>query len=819
MAKKNKKGGKNTNNSAPGAASTSQCSGGSARPANQAGPSKQNVPANQAGPSKQNVPVNQGGAAKQNIQGSSSKQNVSANQAGPSKQNGPVKQTGASKQNGPVKQTSKETVNKQNKSSSKNVIKKKAPPPKSTKPPPKDLKHLPAPKSTHAPAEFRLKCILLFKQEYPMFYHDNVKTPPVNFYYKFSTTKDRKAPAEMAIFNCVDQLVAQDKKDTILTTITSVLDNSNPLLINYDIVLYVLAKCLQLVQQDPKAKLPSTAIIEFRTKVLELAVDRVAGQNSERFLMFVLYMLNFSPKSLRPDAVRKQLQKWYMGKESDQLVVLVAKCSVYQGLSHANVLKLIHFDVFHQSPDKKLALYAIAFGFAYVSHRLISGKFLATPRVPPFVTSDDCFDKASDKVKTIVKDVAVVRCNTSHQKVVAAAVKTHSLGIESVCPKFAKSFKVNTACLEGMTQRGLLQSMHRLRKDNVLSSEDHAIVDESTTCGTYVKQLGASPVTEPPLHPAEVLAAYAEYVLAPETKMASFQKKAVKPPPSEGGGGDQAQEKSEDETPILTAKAPEPAIVSALQELYKSSFSNLKTHDSLKISVCLDLQPRFESQPCRDYRPLSGSHVAVLVLESLLRMVDYKMDNIRLVGFKDAKVRPIVRLKTHNCGTKVESKAEAEEDENDGDDNLEGLDDLVDELATVKLEDAPEAEKEEESGKDSADSIIKNYEKIWRYYKRQIPKARGITIHKLLSWSIKQMWHPDVYVVICSQENLSLYKTNVIFAEYMEKTKRKNTKLIVISPCSHLKSCRVVHRANMLHIVGFDSRISHVIEDFLSGKI
>jgi hypothetical protein len=57
------------------------------------------------------------------------------------------------------------------------------------------------------------------------------------------------------------------------------------------------------------------------------------------------------------------------------------------------------------------------------------------------------------------------------------------------------------------------------------------------------------------------------------TKMASFQKKAVKPPPSEGGGGDQAQEKSEDETPVLTAKAPEPAIVSALQELYKSSFS------------------------------------------------------------------------------------------------------------------------------------------------------------------------------------------------------------------------------------------------------
>jgi hypothetical protein len=44
-------------------------------------------------------------------------------------------------------------------------------------------------------------------------------------------------------------------------------------------------------------------------------------------------------------------------------------------------------------------------------------------------------------------------------------------------------------------------------------------------------------------------------------------------------------------------------------------------------------------------------------------------------------------------------------------------------------------------------------------------------------------------------------------------------RLIVISPCSHLKSCRVVHRANMLHIVGFDSRISHVIEDFLSGKI
>jgi hypothetical protein len=90
--------------------------------------------------------------------------------------------------------------------------------------------------------------------------------------------------------------------------------------------------------------------------------------------------------------------------------------------------------------------------------------------------------------------------------------------IESYNKNFAQLlfyFQVNTACLEGMTQRGLLQSMHRLRKDNVLSSEDHAIVDESTTCGTYVKQLGASPVTEPPLHPAEVLAAYAEYVLAP----------------------------------------------------------------------------------------------------------------------------------------------------------------------------------------------------------------------------------------------------------------------------------------------------------------
>uniref|UniRef100_A0A8D9BVL9 Uncharacterized protein n=1 Tax=Cacopsylla melanoneura TaxID=428564 RepID=A0A8D9BVL9_9HEMI len=433
---------------------------------------------------------------------------------------------------------------------------------------PRDMKPLPAPRCIHAPVQFRLKCILLFKQECPMYCPENLETPPLNFFYK-KYPSDMKAPQEMEIFKSVDQIVAANLKEPnslnmILKIILLVLDNNNPLLINYDMVLYVLAKCLHMVRQDPKAKLPSPSIIDFRTKVLNLAVDRVCGQNSGRLLMFVLYMLSLSRKALQVEAVRKQLKHWYMTKESDQLLVIVAKHSSYQGLTHAMLLKEIHFDVTNQSTDKKLALFAIMFGFSYVAHRLTSGKFLDKPTVPKFVTESDVFDKGSDQVKAVIKDVAVARCPTSHQKAVAVVVKTHILGIQNVATRFHKSFKVNTACIEVMSRRALLQSMHRLRIENVLSSEPHAIVDTVSTADTYVRTLNAA-TAEPPLHPAEVLFAYAEYALVAKSKLASLMKKEEV----------QSQKTDSKDLPLPSKvpKAPEPAIITALNNLCQSSFA------------------------------------------------------------------------------------------------------------------------------------------------------------------------------------------------------------------------------------------------------
>ncbi|KAL1447115.1 hypothetical protein WDU94_005459, partial [Cyamophila willieti] len=276
------------------------------------------------------------------------------------------------------------------------------------------------------------------------------------------------------------------------------------------------------------------------------------------------------------------------------------------------------------------------FGFSYVAHRLTSGKFLDKPTVPKFVTESDVFDKGSDTVKGIIKDVAVARCPTSHQKVVATVVKTHNLGIQNVATRFHKSFKVNTACIELMSRRELLRSMHRLRIDNVLSSEPHAIVDTVSTADTYVRTLNAA-TAEPPLHPAEVLLAYAEYALVPKLKLASLTRKEEEGQP----------EKTDSKVPLMTPKPPEPTILTALNLMYQSSFANIKSHDSLKVMVCLDLQTCMSSRWVRNYPALTGSHVAMHVVEVLYRMVGEKPDQMRLVGFKDVKVKPIKRLKLH----------------------------------------------------------------------------------------------------------------------------------------------------------------------------
>ncbi|KAL1454384.1 hypothetical protein WDU94_010651 [Cyamophila willieti] len=519
-------------------------------------------------------------------------------------------------------------------------------------------------------------------------------------------------------------------------------------------------------------------------------------------------MLSFSRKAFQVEAVRKQLKHWYMTKDADQLLVMVAKCSSYQGLTHAIVLKEIHFDITNQSTDKKLALFAIMFGFSYVAHRLTSGKFLDKPTVPKFVTESDVFDKGSDTVKGIIKDVAVARCPTSHQKAVATVVKTHNLGIQNVATRFHKSFKVNTACIELMSRRELLRSMHRLRIDNVLSSEPHAIVDTVSTADTYVRTLNAA-TAEPPLHPAEVLLAYAEYVLVPKLKLASLTRKEEEGQP----------EKADSKVPLMTPKPPEPTILTALNLMYQSSFANIKSHDSLKVMVCLDLQTCMSSRWVRNYPALTGSHVAMHVVEVLYRMVGEKPDQMRLVGFKDVKVKPIKRLKLH---VKEETAPETAEDENN-ENNLEQLDDLSNDLAEklkVTTEDDIKVTSEGDGDKSSnADSIIAGYDKLWQHYKQQVPEAQGVTFHKLLSWATKQQWDPDVFVVICSQENLSLYKNNVMFGEYVQKTNRAKTKLITISPCSHLKSSRLIHAKNMLHIVGFDEKVTHLIDDFLSDKV
>ncbi|KAL1447826.1 hypothetical protein WDU94_013877, partial [Cyamophila willieti] len=336
MTKKNKKGPKSATSNDPTPSSSAAQSSSS----NQNNPSK----AKNAQPiniEKQNTPSS--------AQPSTSNQNVNVtNKAKPNAQ-----KVNANVNKSKVNGANKPKANAANKPRANVPPKKISLAPRAADFTPREMKPLPAPRCIHSPVQFRLKCILLFKQECPMYCPENLETPPLNFFFK-KYPADRKLPQEMEIFKSVDQIVAANLKEPnslnmIEKTIVSVLDNNNPLLINYDMVLYVLAKCLHIVRQDPKAKLPSPTIIEFRTKVLKMAVDRVAGQNSERFLMFGLFMLSFSRKAFQVEAVRKQLKHWYMTKDADQLLVMVAKCSSYQGLTHAIVLKEIHFDITNQS--------------------------------------------------------------------------------------------------------------------------------------------------------------------------------------------------------------------------------------------------------------------------------------------------------------------------------------------------------------------------------------------------------------------------------------------------------------------------------------
>lgn len=62
---------------------------------------------------------------------------------------------------------------------------------------------------------------------------------------------------------------------------------------------------------------------------------------------------------------------------------------------------------------------------------------------------------------------------------------------------------------------------------------------------------------------------------------------------------------------------------------------------------------------------------------------------------------------------------------------------------------------------------------------QQVRGTRGITVHKL--FSLAEKWHqflPDVFVVICLQENLTLYKAHILFSDYVEKSKKKNAKWV-----------------------------------------
>lgn len=97
-------------------------------------------------------------------------------------------------------------------------VKAKAPKPIAQQPPVSE-EQIKATKTTHAPAAIRLKFSILFKQETAFYVPDIIQTPIVNHPFRLSC--DVKSQG-LEISKSIDQLVAQDKINDIVTTITSV---------------------------------------------------------------------------------------------------------------------------------------------------------------------------------------------------------------------------------------------------------------------------------------------------------------------------------------------------------------------------------------------------------------------------------------------------------------------------------------------------------------------------------------------------------------------------------------------------------------------
>lgn len=193
MVRKNKKGPRNTNSN-----SASTSSNIDQNPTAQ----NSNKVANPKGTTKASNAAQPNSAAP-NVVPSNSKPKASSSQAGSKQQ--------------PSNQ--KKSTNTSN-SKKRKPVKIKKPAPKAVVYPQLDVTTLPCPRCTHAPVEVRLKSLILFKQEYPIYCPSNIEMPPIRYYFKRSLID--MTPKHTELFRCVAQLVAMDKRDSILSYIISV---------------------------------------------------------------------------------------------------------------------------------------------------------------------------------------------------------------------------------------------------------------------------------------------------------------------------------------------------------------------------------------------------------------------------------------------------------------------------------------------------------------------------------------------------------------------------------------------------------------------
>lgn len=227
MAKKNKK----TKNPAPvqsteGTSSSSQvCS----KPPVSQGSVSQNIQVNPS--NKQNKQAKSKETPASNLASTSTNQKNQTNKSNSqnkvvsgdsSSQNNQAKKKGKTGAN-PKANTQTNLKNPKGKPGIKKAapVKAKAAPPKANPRPPIERYLIKVPKTTHAPAENRLKCLILFKQECAVYIPENVRATMFDYYFKRSR-RDDPGRMDLDVFNCVDELVSKEKENVILDTITTV---------------------------------------------------------------------------------------------------------------------------------------------------------------------------------------------------------------------------------------------------------------------------------------------------------------------------------------------------------------------------------------------------------------------------------------------------------------------------------------------------------------------------------------------------------------------------------------------------------------------